>query len=36
LKFVPTVEEVRVIRQEVIEPLRRLTRTAPNKATASA
>jgi FMNH2-dependent dimethyl sulfone monooxygenase len=36
LKFVPTIEEVRVIRQEVIEPLRRATRTAPNKATASA
>jgi alkanesulfonate monooxygenase SsuD/methylene tetrahydromethanopterin reductase-like flavin-dependent oxidoreductase (luciferase family) len=36
LKFVPTIEEVRVIRQEVIEPLHRATRTAPNKATASA
>jgi dimethylsulfone monooxygenase len=36
LKFVPTIEEVRVIRQEVIEPLRRATRTAAHKATASA
>ena len=36
LKFVPTVEEVRVIRDEVIQPLRRDIRTAPDKATASA
>jgi alkanesulfonate monooxygenase SsuD/methylene tetrahydromethanopterin reductase-like flavin-dependent oxidoreductase (luciferase family) len=36
LKFVPTVEEVRTIRDEIIEPLRRAGAATSNKTAASA